>query len=454
MEKDFDIIDVDYEVISDQAAEIAQEIAEDEVREGLSPYDRNSLLVRSNTLILTKYRASLISSKMLLLSLYYEQSHLPIKFTTQQLIEALQIKKSSSVYNTIKTAALDLSKTQYWYEDSVNHKFLVVNLVESAKYANGVLEIKLSEFARKNVLGLKRSFTSMNLSTLMSFGTGGERTEKTNYSLRLYELLRTKLYRVSSERTKYSFMYLLTDLKLSIGAIDPSDPGIEKAIVYGRIMNLSDTEIEKQATKPESVSFRRFNQFEERVLKKAQNEINSKTDLCFEYSPVRQGSAHKVTHVIFTIWRNTDLETEEDNEQKLRLIREVEQIIQEPVKTRDIERILSAAGNDIEKVRNAYFLAKHSKTPIRNLTAWLIAAIREEWKIQDDSKKYPVEQGRLYDIRRSAEAEMEKKAKSRKRKKINAFNDFEQNSYNWDALEEELLASGSVKDDQYVHPIS
>jgi plasmid replication initiation protein len=233
---------------------------------------------------------------------------------------------------------------------------------------------------------------------------------------------------------------LLSDIKITIGAIDPSDPGIEKAIIYGKVLNLSDTELEKQAAKPESVAFRRFNQFEERVLRKAQKEINSKTDLCFEYSPVRQGSAHKVTHVIFTIWRNTELETEEDNEQKLRLIREVESIIQEPVKTKDIERILSAAGNDTEKVRNAYSLAKNSRTPIRNLTAWLIAAIREEWKIQDDAGNYPVERGRLYDIRRGAEAELEKKNRNRKAPvKKNQFTDFEQNTYDFDALERELL---------------
>lgn len=440
MENGFDIIDVDYEVISEQAIEVAREIAEGDAQDGIALYDSNSVVVRSNKLVLTKYKQSLISTKLFLLAVYCERAGTPIKFTTQQLIEALQIKKSSSVYNTIKTAALDLSKTQYWYEDSTNHKFLVVNLVESAKYVNGTLEIKLTEFARKNILGLKRSFTSMNLSTLMSFGTGGTRTEKTNYSLRLYELLKIRLFHCTPSRKTYSFSMLLSDIKITIGAIDPSDPGIEKAIIYGKVLNLSDTELEKQAAKPESVAFRRFNQFEERVLRKAQKEINSKTDLCFEYSPVRQGSAHKVTHVIFTIWRNTELETEEDNEQKLRLIREVESIIQEPVKTKDIERILSAAGNDTEKVRNAYSLAKNSRTPIRNLTAWLIAAIREEWKIQDDAGNYPVERGRLYDIRRGAEAELEKKNRNRKAPvKKNQFTDFEQNTYDFDALERELL---------------
>ena len=452
MKNDFDIIDVDYEVISDQAVEIEHEIAEDEMREGLALYDTSSVITRSNALILSKFKSTLTESKLLLLAIYFEASGAPARFTTQQLIDALQIKKSSSVYNTIKTAAIALSKTQYWYEDSVNHKFLVVNLIESAKYTNGVLEIRLTEFARKNIIGLKKSFTSMNLSTLMSFGTGGARTEKTNYSLRLYELLKTRLYHCTQSRKTYSFSMLLTDIKITIGAIDPSDPGIEKANIYGKVLHLSDTELEKQAASPEAVSFRRFNQFEERVLKKSMHEINSKTDLCFEYSPVRQGSAHKVTHVISTIWRNTDMETEEDNEQKLRLIREVEQIIQEPVKTRDIERILSAAGNDTEKVRNAYHLARNSRTPIRNLTAWLIAAIREEWKIQDDSKNYPIEQGRLYDIRRGAE--MERKEKAKKGKKPNAFNDFEQNSYNWDVLEEELLASGIVKDDLSGHSTS
>lgn len=444
-EKSYDVVDVDYKVISEQAAEVAQEIANIEQGEENSPYDSNSILNRSNTLILTKFKATLLESKLLLMALYEAQKSggtMKIQFTTQQLIDALQIKKTSSVYSQIKSAAVGLSKSQFFYEDAANHRFIIVNLVESAIYSDGVLTIRLTEFTKRHITGLKTNFTPMLMPVLMNFGTKGIRTEKTNYSLRLYELLRTRLYRATEERPKYTFKFLLTDLKLTIGAIDPSDPGIEKAIIHGKALKLSDAELEKQATKKESVAFRRFNQFEERVLRKAQREINSSTDLCFEYYPERYGSSHKVMYIVFTISRSMNMETEEDNDKKLRLIREVERIIREPIKTRDIERILSAAGNDLEKVRNAYYLSKNSTTPIGHLAAWLIAAIREEWRIRDDAGEYPVEQGRLYDLRRSAEAEMEKKqGRGRRAATKNQFNDFEQNTYDFEQLELELLGN-------------
>lgn len=446
MEKNLDRMDVDYRIISEKAEDIALEITDAGTHDGSSPYDQNSILNRSNTLILTKFRASLLESKLLLMALYEAQKSggtMKIQFTTQQLIDALQIRKSSSVYGQIKNAAVALSRSQYWYEDRASRRFLVVNLVESAEYSNGMLEIKLTDFTKKHITGLKSNFTPMLMPVLMNFGSGGARAETTNYSLRLYELLRTRLYHVTKERPSYTFKILLSDLKLTIGAIDPSDPGIEKAIIYGRALKLSDAELESQAVKKESVAFRRFNQFEERVLRKAQREINDKTDLCFEYYPERYGSAHKVGHVVFTISRSMNMLSDEDNEKMLRLIREVENIIREPVKTRDIERILSAAGNDLEKIRKAYLLSRNSETPVRNLTAWLIAAIREDWKIRDDSGDYPVELGRLYDIRKSAEAEMEKKKKTGRAVKKNAFNNFEHHEYDFDQLELDLLGNAA-----------
>ena len=433
-----DPIDVRYEIVSQDAGPEAvlhdtdPEFADDmgaAEETAVSPYDMSSVLSRSNILILTKYKATNIESKLLLMTLYEAQKSagtMPIQFSTQQLLSAMKLNKSSYIYDQIKIASVGISKTQFWYEDPRSRHFFVVNLIESAEYKNGILEIKLTDWAKSNIYELKSNFTPMLMPVLMNFGTSGKRTEKTNYTLRMYEILRTKLFRCSEERPRFTFKILLTDLKITLGCIDPSDPGIERVISKGKALNLPDDELEKYATKKESVAFKRYSAFSERVLKKAQKEINEgATDLEFTY------------RVIFTIWRSLDFMSEEDENRMYKMIQEVERIIPQAMKTKDIKRILSAAGNNLEKVRNAYELSTRSATPIENLTAWMIAAIRDDWKMADDMQDYPIEKGRLYDMRQAANQKEEQKRK--KKKNTNPFNNFQQNEYDFDQLEKELL---------------
>lgn len=443
-----DPIDVRYEIISQDAGpeavlhdtdpEFADDMSAAE-ETAVSPYDMSSVLSRSNILILTKYKATNIESKLLLMTLYEAQKSagtMPIQFSTQQLLSAMKLNKSSYIYDQIKTASVGISKTQFWYEDPRSRHFFVVNLIESAEYKNGILEIKLTDWAKSNIYELKSNFTPMLMPVLMNFGTSGKRTEKTNYTLRMYEILRTKLFRCSEERPRFTFKILLTDLKITLGCIDPSDPGIERVISRGKALNLPDDELEKYATKKESVAFKRYSAFSERVLKKAQKEINEgATDLEFTYREERVGKT--VKYVIFTIWRSLDFMSEEDENRMYKMIQEVERIIPQAIKTKDIKRILSAAGNNLEKVRNAYELSTRSARPIENLTAWMIAAIRDDWKMADDMQDYPIEKGRLYDMRQAANQKEEQKRK--KKKNTNPFNNFQQNEYDFDQLEKELL---------------
>lgn len=444
MEKDnINIIDVDFEEISRKEEQISLELSEQGDDDDVY-YEPSSVLNRTNSLIFTKYKASMVESKLLLMALYEAQKSggtMSIEFSTPQLISALKLKKSTSIYSQIKMAAVALSKTQFWYEEPENKRFIVVNLIEGAEYNNGILKISMTDFAKKNILGLKSNFTPMQMPILMNFGTDGKRTDRANYTLRLYELLRTKLYHVTDERKSYTFKFLLSDLKLTIGAIDPSDPGIERAITMGKVLKLSDEDLEKYATKKESVTYKRYHAFDDRVLKKAQREINE-TDLRFEYKPICIGSSHAIKYVQFTIYRNIDLQSEEDENRLYHLIQCVEKIIKEPIKTRDIRRILSAAGNDLDKVRSAYDLASISRSQIKNLTAWMIAAIRDEWAIKDDTEDYPMEYGHLYEMRNTAEAlKKAEKVKRSKRKSKNPFNDFQQNEYDFEQLEKDLLSN-------------
>lgn len=413
-------------------------------------FDDGETLVRSNQLILSRFKGSMIGTKLMLAVLYTAQTsgNMEVLFSTQVLIDMLNMNENSSVYSQIRTAAFEITNMKIWVEDPNKERFAIVNLFESAVYDHGLLRITLTEYARRNITNLKKNFSSIQMKYLMSFGSNQKRQQKTNYSLRLYEILHTHLFKATKERGRYSFKMLLTDLRLSIGVIDPSDPGIRNFIQNGKILGMPDTDLEKYAENKESIAFSRYAAFNERVLRPAQKEICSKTDLCFDYKEERVGRGHVVVAVIFTIWRNPEFVVEEDADISLKLIRQIEKIIDEPIKTSDIENILSAAGNDLNKVRNAYELSKMSKTKIRNLPAWLIAAIREQWKIDDDAGNYPMEHGLLEEMRNSEFAESQIKPNDKQKKKVaprkkyrNEFNNFPQNEYDFEQLEKEILSN-------------
>ena len=120
-----DPIDVRYEIVSQDAGPEAvlhdtdPEFADDmgaAEETAVSPYDMSSVLSRSNILILTKYKATNIESKLLLMTLYEAQKSagtMPIQFSTQQLLSAMKLNKSSYIYDQIKIASVGISKTQF-----------------------------------------------------------------------------------------------------------------------------------------------------------------------------------------------------------------------------------------------------------------------------------------------------------------------------------------------------
>lgn len=80
------------------------------------------------------------------------------------------------------------------------------------------------------------------------------------------------------------------------------------------------------------------------------------------------------------------------------------------MRVKDIKAIAVAAENNYERVKNAYDIYKKQKVCAANFTGWMIAAIKNGYKA---SRKYC----------------------------SNGFHDFEQNEYDFDQLEMELLSN-------------
>ena len=176
--------------------------------------------------------------------------------------------------------------------------------------------------------------------------------------------------------------------------------------------------------------------FKKRVLEPALKNINTDTHLRVEYEPKRVGSSGKIVGLTFrTKFADGHKKKQDRADTQDDAVALVRTIIKEPLDDNDITAVLCAAGGDVGKIRNAYALAEMQakEGKIRDLTRWMIAAIKGGWsaeteKIEKDDRCGEKEGGR------------EKKADHYGRYGFNA------NEYDMDELEKELLAGSAAQD--------
>ena len=400
-------------------------------------YDQSASLRRSNILIKSRYRATMLESKMLSLTMYRCQQlgGRSVRFSTSDLKVLLHLEENNSyIYSQLKSIAAALVDHKFYVEES-RQKWAFYSFLEAAEYENGTMTLTLSEPAYRYLTELSSSYTAMQMPLLLSYGENGKKANRQNFSLRIYELLKVHSFRLTRDKTSYSCKYSLTDLKLTCGVISADDPGV-RDIIAKNPGNLNIA-LEKYVSKKENCSYSRWSDFERRILRVAQEDM-SHTDINMQYRPIRSGRGGKVTDVVFTISRNPDYNGEvKEIRPDITMIERVSEMVDGRLRTKTIMKLLSVAGNDMEKIENAVRIAKSYKEPIKNLAGFLVKAIQEEWEMEGLTNYVPQQYGLMH--------EMGMQAKNRKRKSgrpsKNPFNDFEQNEYDFEQLELELLKS-------------
>jgi len=177
-------------------------------------------------------------------------------------------------------------------------------------------------------------------------------------------------------------------------------------------------------------SYDKYSFFKNKVLDQARREINSSSDIDFEYIPIKSG--RKVSYIKFFIKNHTTLgevavttiENTEGKDFRFNKIKpkiieaitlddsnpllKVKQIIKEDIIELEARSILSAAKNDINKIQEKYkIISKMNK--VNNVVGTMITALKEDWQFPKGKEK------------------------------VSAFNDYEQRAYNIDELEKKLL---------------
>ena len=152
-------------------------------------------------------------------------------------------------------------------------------------------------------------------------------------------------------------------------------------------------------------------------MDKAKAELDESTSIRFEYEPIRVGTGGKTNSIRFLIYDKKTTKVEEVEKKTIKIltpeekedfIDQVNEVIEEKLKVKDLRAIAEAAEYDISKVEKAYKVLL-SSGKIDNITGFMIKAIQ-------DGYEEPV-----------------------MRQKKTEFNNFKQNIYDFTELEEQLL---------------
>lgn len=349
-------------------------------------YIGSNIYRKSNALILSRSTPSLITNKLLMICTLRAEKKKDGSLVAQipgNCLKQMFNSRSNSFYDRVKDSCYSkdtsdngtLMDYRAIFEDDENHRFSAHTLVTDAEFQNGVLSVTFNPKMEKYITGMKNNYTSLDTSEMMSLNS--------IYSWRLLELFRkdATIQKWLAEKEGKEFKepcvveYDLINLKLMLGIIDGSNPKVFKAL-----KEFDRDQIESY----DQSSMRYFNNFKNNVLECARKELQEKTTIRFEYQLVRSGLGGKTSAIQFYVYKNQPERDEEPEEEMVGfyvddLIDELRDLIEEKLPTKDLRRIAMAADGDYIRIKKAYRVAKESKREIRNLTGFLLDAIKKNY---------------------------------------------------------------------------
>ena len=173
-------------------------------------------------------------------------------------------------------------------------------IVPNADYSDGIFTIEFNERIKEHIYGLTGNYTTYELSVLTNFSK--------NSSLRLYEVLKKDLYKCGrgDNNGTLELEYGLSELKFMIGVANSDDQLIKNEMA--RMGNNIDWDKLYNMLATKDKKYERWGHFRERILLPAQQEMEEKSDIRFDFEGIRVG--HSVGRVLFKISKNNPQNSE------------------------------------------------------------------------------------------------------------------------------------------------
>jgi len=398
-------------------------------------------LAKSNTLIYSKYKTTVLGQKVFLLSLFHLQTeqysmsksggNLVCVIPVREFRERLEWK-GNSIYRDLERVADSLTNYKFLYKDPVKHEFSYVNIFTEISYKNGEMSVTFNGDMKEYLTALENNYTLLNLPLMLKW--------KGAYSFRIFEILSAEAYKFKDNGYRCVFEMGLAEFKFLIGCYD-----VDAEIVRLTLKNkkISDTDFEAaeaaivaaieaqkddgKGKKKHIKQYLKWFDFKRAILDQSIEEINKTraADLYIDkVEPLKKGRGGKVYAVRFyyhTHLKENDVVDDEQkkeinfsslsDDEKLDLIFGINKILSEyNVRAVDIRNIGEAAHWDLDAVQTAADVLKNSEN-VDNPVAFLIVAIKNKWE----------------------------PAPIHKTKKNRSYLDYEQREYDVDSIENILL---------------
>ena len=337
--------------------------------------------VKSNFLISAKYKSTLFENQIMAISLSKildaeedELTGIIESHIRASEIKALLNKKSSgSFYDQLKRAANNMTGKSIGVEDKDREAFDYIAIIIRATYENGIFTIKYNPDFKQHLKNIRKNFTPFNLRVMIKF---------TNvYAFRLYELLKSKAYmpKVGLVKDKtFKEEYTLSELKLIMGVVNPENEKVKRFL-----NNCKTPDFDRAVEIAPEQMYSTWMDFKKYVLEPAVNEINEMSDIKVTYKNITGGKGGKTYLLHFYVtYLGEDIREKRilTEEEKDNVLDEIMELIEEPLKLKDIKAIASASEYDIDRIKAAYKIVKSQAGEIRNLTGYLISAIENEYQ--------------------------------------------------------------------------
>lgn len=221
--------------------------------------NRYNTVIKANTLIQrSRFSLSAQQQKIVLFIISqiepYDEEFKLYEFKITEFCKVCGIEPKGDIYSLLKNQIKAISDKSLWIELE-NGEETLVRWIEKPYIdkKSGTIKIKIDEDMKPYLLQLKERFTEYDLIYTLNF--------KSKYSIRLYEYLKSIHYRKLKPYTQ----------TLSID----------------KFQKMLDSTYEE------------FKDFHTRVLKPAQKEINTFSDITFEYELIKEG--RKTVAIVITI---------------------------------------------------------------------------------------------------------------------------------------------------------
>ncbi|MBR1633863.1 MAG: replication initiation protein [Lachnospiraceae bacterium] len=268
----------------------------------------NKSYVKSNEMISAKYKSTLLENQVMAIALTrIEENHEDRDAPLEARLYPGELKKLVSddthIYRDLKSLAKTITGHTMFLEDGRGN-FKAFSVVPNADYQDGVFIIKFNQVLKDHLLGMDKNFTTLELSMMTNFSR--------NSSFRIYELLKKDLFRsrpgVNNGRVDVE--YNLFEFRFLIGIANSDNVYVQNKI---KTMTVVDWEelyrvLEKNGSRSD-IKFKTTDKLQRDCIRPAQEELEKKSDIRFDYELVRVGRPYK--KIVFHIYPNVPQDEEE-----------------------------------------------------------------------------------------------------------------------------------------------